>query len=344
MKSGKTAASEHPDEFSELVTTSWDELGSLREELNRTLTRVIEQFPEAALIPNATRELPRRGKQLRPLLLFLTNIMCGGDGSSGIAAAAAVELVHAASLLHDDVVDSATTRRGIPSFPSLFGDKLSILTGDFFFARALALLAETGDNAITSATAEATARISIGDYSQKTLSPTDIQAETGYLRAVGYKAASLFACACQCGSLRACADRKTVDDFAEVGAAFGMVYQLSDDILDIVGSSQSLGKKPGDDLREGTPTLPAIFALNNGSESDRKKVLSLLGAKDPDLGVFRCILRETGALDYSLDILIKNANMLASKIRQIPLSSGLTTISALSSSLVARAEQAVARY
>lgn len=343
MNPGPNGGNGIRDEFSELVSRSWAELGSLRDELNRTLSRVIEQFPDSALIPDSTRELPRRGKQLRPLFVFLTNVMCGGNGFAAVSTAAALEFVHAASLLHDDVVDNAATRRGIPSFPSLFGDKLSILTGDFFFARALSLLAETGDHAITSAVAEATAQISIGDYSQKTLSPTDSQAETKYFHAVLNKTASLFACACQCGALRAGADRKIVDIVTELGAAFGMIYQLSDDVLDIAGSPQVLGKEPGDDLREGTPTLPVIFALKNGSEPDRQKVLSLLGAKEPDLSVFRCVLRETGALDYGLDILIKNADMLASIARQIPLSSGLKTISALSSSLVARAEQAVAR-
>ncbi len=344
MKSDKNATTEQPDEFSELITSTWTDLKSLREELNRTLARVIEQFPDAALIPNATRELPRRGKQLRPLLLFLTNMMCGDNGFSGVSAAAAVELVHAASLLHDDVVDNATTRRGVPSFPSLFGNKLSILTGDFFFARALSLLAESADDAITSALAEATAQISIGDYSQKTLSPTDSQAETRYLSAVANKTASLFACACRCGAIRAGADHRTSERLAEVGTALGVVYQLSDDVLDIVGSPQVLGKKPGDDLREGTPTLPIIYALNTATESDRRELLALPGTKHPDMELFRQTLCKTGALDYSLEILEENAGYVQSGLDHLGNSPQNDTISALGSALFARAQQAVARY
>jgi geranylgeranyl pyrophosphate synthase len=199
----------------------------------------------------AGEALTAGGKRLRPLLCFLT-----ARGAPSVAAGVAVEMVHMATLVHDDLVDGARLRRGLPAAWSVYGADAAKAAGDYLFACAFAVLAETGDERAVSTLADAALGLARGEAMQKlqTNDPdTSIQA---YLERCGLKTGKLIEAACLLGS-------GGDEPLGQYGASLGIAFQIADDILDCAGQTQETGKIPGTDLREGTPTMPLLLAARS---------------------------------------------------------------------------------
>jgi geranylgeranyl pyrophosphate synthase len=203
------------------------------------------------------------GKRLRPLLVFCCAPREFHTSDALIRAAAAVELVHMATLVHDDLLDGATLRRGRPTVASTRGASAAVQVGDFLFARAFSELAGAGMPAAVEVLAGAALDLSLGELAQQRAAFDFDLTEEAYLDRCGRKTASLFAASCRLGAMLGGADTATETALAEFGHAVGLAFQIFDDILDVTGSPSRTGKRRGADLRDGTVTLPVILALRH---------------------------------------------------------------------------------
>ncbi|HWH14351.1 MAG TPA: polyprenyl synthetase family protein [Miltoncostaeaceae bacterium] len=209
----------------------------------------------------AADTLAAGGKRLRPLLVFCCAPAGGREDPGVVRAAAAVELVHMATLVHDDLIDGAPLRRGRPTVASAHGPATAVQVGDFLFARAFSELAGTGDARAVQVLAATALDLSLGELAQgRAAHDLDLE-EQAYLSRCRRKTASLFAAACRLGALVGGAGTEAQERLARFGAGVGMAFQIFDDILDLAGSPGDTGKRRGADLRDGTVTLPVILAL-----------------------------------------------------------------------------------
>jgi len=224
-----------------------------------------------ALIPElATHLVDSGGKRLRPLITLAAARLCGYEGQDHLKLGAAVEFIHTATLLHDDVVDESALRRGKASANTLWGNKASILVGDFLFARAFALMVETGSNDVLGILAKASAVIAEGEVMQLRSSKNLATSEDGYLAVVSAKTAALFAAAAEAGAVIARAAPPRPAELAEFGRNLGTAFQLVDDALDYSGRQAVMGKSVGDDFRESKVTLPIILSLAHAGDEERR--------------------------------------------------------------------------
>ncbi len=227
-----------------------------------------------ALIPQlAAHIVAAGGKRLRPLLTLASAQLCGYPGSAGgarhVDLAACVEFIHTATLLHDDVVDESQLRRGLASANAVFGNKASVLVGDFLFARAFQLMVHDGSLKVLGILSAAAATIAEGEVLQLVTQNDLSTTESRYLEVIKGKTAALFAAACQVGAV--VADRPAAEEDAlfEYGMKLGIAFQLVDDALDYAADQATLGKTIGDDFREGKITLPVLVAFMAGDEREK---------------------------------------------------------------------------
>ena len=239
------------------------------------------------------------GKRLRPVLTLASARLCryGGDRHQGLAAC--VEFIHTATLLHDDVVDESDLRRGLASANAVFGNKASVLVGDFLFSRAFELMVEDGSLDVLRILSHASAVIAEGEVLQLTTSNDTGTSEQAYLDVIRSKTAELFAAACQIGAV--VADRPAVEEDAlfAYGLNLGIAFQLVDDVLDYSALQARLGKTVGDDFREGKITLPVILAYRRGSDEERvfwNRALEEMEQGDGDLDKAIGLMNQHGAL------------------------------------------------
>ncbi len=209
------------------------------------------------------------GKRVRPVLLLLMARACGVQGASPHLLAGAVEFIHTATLLHDDVVDESSLRRGRQTANALFGNAASVLVGDFLYSRAFQMMVEVGSLRVLDVLADATNVIARGEVLQlMNMHDADLKVDD-YLRVVRFKTAQLFEASARLGPVLAGADAAVEAACADYGRALGTAFQLVDDLLDYGGSTDDIGKNVGDDLREGKVTLPLLVALERGSETQQ---------------------------------------------------------------------------
>jgi geranylgeranyl pyrophosphate synthase len=248
---------------------------------------VADGVTEVAVPGSAT--LSAGGKRLRPLLVFA----CAGTGATPtdalVRAAAAVELVHMATLVHDDLLDGATMRRGRETVASSHGADVAVLVGDYLFAQAFAELAGADEPAAIEVLAASALELSQGELAQGRAAFDVTLAEGAYLDRVRRKTASLFAAACRLGAMLGGGSAVTQDRLAAFGEAVGMAFQIFDDILDVTGSTATTGKRRGADLRDGTVTLPMIYAIQ-----DDPAVAGAIRDLDDDAAVERLCDRLAG--------------------------------------------------
>jgi geranylgeranyl pyrophosphate synthase len=224
-------------------------LGAYMAELEGCLARAVDRRPGFAA-EVAAEALTAGGKRLRPLLCFLS---ASPEAPSPLAAGVAVELVHMATLVHDDLVDGARMRRGVPSAWSVFGPDAALAAGDYLFACAFAELADTGDSQAVAMLADACLALARGEAMQRRQTRDPDTTIEDYLARCALKTGKLFEAACLLGSSGDVA-------LGCYGLALGIAFQIADDILDCAGQTQETGKIPGTDLREGTPTMPLLYA------------------------------------------------------------------------------------
>ena len=253
-----------------------------------------------ALIPQlAAHIVAAGGKRLRPMLTLATARMCGYGGTRHIHLAACVEFIHTATLLHDDVVDESVLRRGLASANAIFGNKASVLVGDFLFARAFQLMVEDGSLEVLAILSRAAATIAEGEVLQLTIQNDLSTSEESYLDVIGGKTAALFAAACQVGAVVAARPASEVAALAEYGTAIGMAFQLVDDALDYAADQIKLGKTVGDDFREGKITLPVLAAYHAGTPAEREfwsRTIEQSDQSEADLDHALGLMQRRGAL------------------------------------------------
>ncbi len=238
-------------------------------EVNRLI--LLKMDSQVALIPQlAGHIIAAGGKRLRPMLTLAAAQMCGyTTGQRHVALAACVEFIHTATLLHDDVVDESVFRRGQASANDIFGNKSSVLVGDFLFSRAFELMVDDGSLNILRILSHASAVIAEGEIMQLTTTNDTETGETTYLDVIKGKTAQLFAAACHVGAVVAARPEVEEEALKTYGMNLGIVFQLIDDVLDYSAEETKLGKTVGDDFREGKITLPVILAFRRGSDQER---------------------------------------------------------------------------
>jgi octaprenyl-diphosphate synthase len=240
-----------------------------------TESRLHSHVPLVQQVANYT--INSGGKRLRPLMLILGAKSVGCSSIKVVDMAVALEFVHTATLLHDDVVDDSKVRRGESTANVQFGNAASVLVGDFLYSRAFQIMVDVGIDAVFKIMADATNDISEGEVLQLANIKNINLGEEEYFQVIRAKTSKLFEAATTLGGVIAGADADTVDDLGNYGACVGTAFQIVDDILDYVGVEGVIGKKVGDDLREGKVTLPVIHALREGTVSDREMISDLLG-------------------------------------------------------------------
>jgi octaprenyl-diphosphate synthase len=240
------------------------------------------------------------GKRLRPLLLLLSAGAFGCRGSPCHELAAVVEFIHTATLLHDDVVDESDLRRGRSTANALFGNSAAVLVGDFVYSRAFQMMVGVGNMRVLEVLADATNVIAEGEVMQLMSCRNPELQESDYLAVIRCKTAKLFEAATRLGAILGGAPRDQEEAVAGYGMHLGTAFQLIDDVLDYSGEQELIGKNLGDDLAEGKPTLPLIYAIQHGTDAQSRLVRHAIehGGRDGLAAVIEAI-RATGALDYA---------------------------------------------
>ena len=259
------------------------------------------------------------GKRLRPALLLLTCGALAFGGAQRFNLAAVVEFIHTATLLHDDVVDESTLRRGRATANESFGNPASVLVGDFLYSRAFQMMVDADNMRIMQILADATNVIAEGEVLQLMNMHDAALDEAGYLRVIRSKTAKLFEASARLGAILAQSTPEIEQACADYGQALGTAFQVIDDALDYDGDSAEMGKNLGDDLREGKATLPLIVAMQRGTVEQRGIVQHAIetGAVT-ELEHIIAIVRETGALDVTRQAAASEAQRAIAAARRLP--------------------------
>jgi octaprenyl-diphosphate synthase len=259
------------------------------------------------------------GKRIRPRLVLLFSRALLFTGNSRFELAAIIEFIHTATLLHDDVVDESALRRGRPTANALFGNAASVLVGDFLYSRAFQLMVEVGRMRVLDVLADATNVIAEGEVLQlMNMHDADLAVED-YLRVIRYKTAKLFEASARLGAVIADAPRAIEDACANYGRSLGTAFQLIDDLLDYEGDPAALGKNVGDDLREGKPTLPLLFAMAHGTPEESLLIRTAIEEGEVErLGEIVQIVRRTGAIDATREAARREADHAREQLAALP--------------------------
>jgi octaprenyl-diphosphate synthase len=243
------------------------------------------------------------GKRLRPLLVLLTSNACGYQGRDHIALAGMVEFFHTATLLHDDVVDESTLRRGRQTANNIWGSKASILVGDYLFTQSIELMVDSGNPTILKLFANTALEISCGEVKQLSNRHNPTLTFEEYFDVIRAKTALLFAASACIGPMLSDASKKIQDSLYAYGLHLGNAFQLIDDALDYCSDAKTIGKNIGDDLADGKATLPLIHALQHGSELQKQKISDSLNKGSLEfLPEILIALEETKAIEYTKKI------------------------------------------
>jgi octaprenyl-diphosphate synthase len=259
------------------------------------------------------------GKRLRPALLLLICGALGYTGAQRFNLAAVVEFIHTATLLHDDVVDESTLRRGRPTANETFGNPASVLVGDFLYSRAFQMMLDSGQMRIMEILADATNVIAEGEVLQLMNMHDASLDEAAYLRVIRSKTAKLFESSARLGAVLAGAGAVVEQACADYGQALGTAFQVIDDVLDYDGNAGEMGKNLGDDLREGKATLPLIAAMQRGSADQRDLIRKAIETGGVDeLNRIIAIVKQTGALEVTRDAAAAEARRAIQAAQQLP--------------------------
>ncbi len=287
------------------------------------------------------------GKRLRPILVLTVARACGygthATQTHHHTLAAVVELIHTATLLHDDVVDESDLRRGRKTANAMFGNAASVLVGDFLYSRAFQMMVGVGRMDVMQVLSDATNVISEGEVLQlMNIGDADVSTEQ-YLTVIRYKTAKLFEAAARLGAMVADTPTATVEAMATFGMHIGTAFQLIDDVLDYAGDTEAIGKNVGDDLREGKPTLPILYALSHGNAQAQqclRQVIETSGTAVADGSIAfeeaMALVRDSGGIEYARAAAHAEADLAAAALAVLPTSEFKTTLLKLCASSVGR--------
>jgi octaprenyl-diphosphate synthase len=259
------------------------------------------------------------GKRLRPALVLLSAGALGYRGTAHHTLAAVVEFIHTATLLHDDVVDESSLRRGRPTANTLFGNAASVLVGDFVYSRAFQMMVNVNDMRVLRVLADATNVIAEGEVLQLMNCRNADVDEASYLQVIRYKTAKLFEAAGRLGAILAGVSVQTETALAAYGSHLGTAFQLVDDLLDYSGDPGVIGKNVGDDLAEGKPTLPLIWVIRQGTPDEAAVVRRALESGGlAEIDAVLAAIRRSGALDYTRRQAEAEAQAACAALAEIP--------------------------
>jgi octaprenyl-diphosphate synthase len=259
------------------------------------------------------------GKRLRPMLVVVAARASGYEGRAHIEAAAIVEFIHTATLLHDDVVDASALRRGQETANEVWGNEASVLVGDFLYSRAFQMMVEIGDMRVMEILADATNTIAEGEVLQLINTHEPDTTEQQYLQVIHRKTAKLFEAGLQIAAVLSGMPKDIEQQLAQYGRHLGTAFQLIDDVLDYSASADRLGKNIGDDLAEGKPTLPLIYAMAKGNSEQAALVKTAIeqGGLDRIDDVIKAI-ESTGALTYTADFARRESEAALAALGRLP--------------------------
>jgi octaprenyl-diphosphate synthase len=245
------------------------------------------------------------GKRVRPTLHLLTARACRYDGPHDVLLGTVLEFIHSATLVHDDIIDEATTRRGRASLNYRWGNNITVLFGDYLFAKAMKLALGAGSLRVMETLADVTLRMIEGELLQVRYEGRIDLNEAEYLDLIERKTAALFSCCCELAGLLADVEPRRIEALRRYGLNLGMAFQIVDDLLDFTGDPATLGKPAAQDLREGKATLPVIDLLASGSDEAHERVRRVMagGLEGPadEVEALKGLLQESGALDRALE-------------------------------------------
>ena len=268
------------------------ELGQVEQLITDTLT---SDLPWVGELLEHSRSVG--GKRMRPVFVLLSGGCAGQLSESHVAMAAALEIIHTASLIHDDVLDHAQTRRHAPTVNSKWGNKVSVLLGDFLFTQAFAVAAQSNDPRAIGTLAQASTRVCAGEMRQNAWVGNFELSEAEYIGMISEKTGELVGCGCRLGAILSQASEDQIQAFDQFGQNLGIAFQIIDDILDLVGAQQQVGKTLGTDIANQKPTLPVIHALTKLDADEKQKLLSDL--KNGDLEAILNTLSQSESIDYA---------------------------------------------
>lgn len=279
-----------------------DIFATIAEDLRQVEVAIEESLAtrEEMLSEVSTHLLRAGGKRVRPALILLTSKFPGAQLARAIPVAVAVEMIHMATLVHDDVVDKATMRRGIPTVNAKWSNQVSVLTGDYLFAKAFSILAQTGNNRVVQIMADVVYEMSRGEIAQiESYFQTEQTEEDYYLR-IAQKTGYLLAECCRLGGIVAGAEESQIQALYNYGMGFGLSFQIADDLLDFHGSSAKVGKPVCGDLKTGILTLPVIHALQHSPHAaELRTLIQTRTISDTDIVRVKEILEEAGSFTYA---------------------------------------------
>jgi octaprenyl-diphosphate synthase len=263
---------------------------------------------EVALLDKITHYIvKRKGKQMRPMFVFLTAKMLGGTNDTTYRAATLIELLHTATLVHDDVVDDSSKRRGFFSINALWKNKVAVLVGDYLLSRGLLLSVKHKDYNLLEITSNSVKEMSEGELLQmEKARKLDITEEV-YFNIIRQKTASLIASCCASGAASVSDDGSLIENMRKFGEAVGIAFQIRDDLFDY-GSADSIGKPTGIDIKEKKMTLPLIYALNNSSKSEKRFIINTVKNHNTDgkrVAKVIDMVKEKGGIDYAISRMIE---------------------------------------
>lgn len=247
--------------------------------------------------------LRQKGKKIRPILVILAAKLCGEVNRRTYLGATLVEMLHTATLIHDDVVDDAHTRRGLASINAVWKNKIAVLMGDYMLSRGLLLALENDECGFLKITSRAVKRMSEGELLQIQKNRKFDVDEATYFRIISDKTASLITACCELGAASTTNSKTNIQLLSEFGESIGIAFQLRDDILDYVGKKKLMGKSSGSDLKEKKFTLPLIHALQNSSKKESKEIISIVknGSYSKSRSIVMDFIKEYNGLEYAVN-------------------------------------------
>ena len=308
-------------------------------DLQRVDQTIVERLASDVVLVNQVSQyiINGGGKRLRPLSVLLAARACGHEGQQHVPAAAIIEFIHTATLLHDDVVDGSDMRRGRNTANHVFGNEASVLVGDYLYSRAFQMMVELGDLRIQEVMANATNTIAEGEVLQLMNAHDPDTTEQRYLEVIYRKTAKLFEAGAQLAAILSGSSRETEQSMIEYGRHLGTAFQLVDDVLDYTASAEELGKNLGDDLAEGKPTLPVIYALANAQPAGSAQLRAAIenGGID-DLAQITRLIETSGGLEYTARKARQEKELAIEALGRLPASSYRNALMALAEFAVAR--------
>jgi len=313
--------------------------GPVADDLRRVDQTIVESLASDIVLVNQISQyiVGSGGKRLRPLSVVLAARACGHRGDKHIAAAAIIEFIHTATLLHDDVVDGSDMRRGRETANSVFGNEASVLVGDYLYSRAFQMMVALGDMRIQEVMANATNTIAEGEVLQLMNAHDPDTTEERYLEVIYRKTARLFEAGAQVAAIVSAAGPEVEAAMITYGRHLGAAFQLVDDALDYTASAEELGKNLGDDLAEGKPTLPLIYAMAHSSIEDTARLrIAVENGGLEDLQQITRTIESSGGLEYTARLARREKDLAVEALSRLPDSAFRDSLSALAEFAVAR--------